>query len=230
MKAVTPKAKLIDYTDNPERNVATAAKLCYSDKGAEELQKEMTDEQVEKLVRKVIELGHTSTLEHTNFFFSIRCSRVCSHQLVRQRVGTSYSQRSQRYVKEDDFAFIVPPSIENNDEALDIYLERMSEGKETYNKLLDMDIPKEDARFVLPTIKTNLVVSYNARSLRYFVNLRACRRAQWEIRDIAEQMLEQAKEVAPILFEGAGPDCIASGINRCTEGELTCGNPRDELR
>jgi len=216
-----PEAKLIDFTKDPERNVAVAARLCYSSKEPEALFEEMSKEEIEKLIRKVIDMGHTSTLEHTYFYFHIVCSRVTSHQLVRQRIGTSYSQRSQRYVSEDSFDYIVPPSINNNKEAKDIFLEAMSDAENKYEKLIGMDIPKEDARFILPTIRTNLVVSYNARSLLHFFRLRCCTRAQWEIRNIANQMLEQVRKVAPVLFEKAGPPCVAD--HYCPEGELSCG-------
>lgn len=218
---VKPKVELIDYTDNPERNVAIAARLCYSKKGIRQLTEEMSKKDIEKLVRKVVNMGHTSTLEHTYFFFHVQCSRVTSHQLVRQRIGTSYSQRSQRYVTEDNFDYITPPKIKRNKEAYKIYKEKMEELEESYLKLIDLGIPKEDARFILPTIKTNLVISYNARSLQYFIRLRTCNRAQWEIRSIARQMLNQVKEVAPVIFENSGPPCETD--YECPEGDLSCG-------
>jgi thymidylate synthase (FAD) len=218
---VKPEANLVDYTSNPERNIALAARLCYSSKAPEDLREEMSTADVERLVRKILDLGHYSTLEHTYFYFSVKCSRVTSHQLVRQRIGTSYSQRSQRYVSEDKYDYIVPPSIQKDQEALDLFDDKMQEMKDMYNKLLELGIPKEDARFILPTIKTNLMVSYNARSLYHFIKLRTCNRAQWEIRNLANQMLEQVKEVAPVLFEIAGPPCVKEDY--CPEGELSCG-------
>lgn len=218
---VKPKAELIDYTDKPERNVAMAARLCYSKKGADQLRNEMTEKEIKKLVKKVVNMGHTSTLEHTYFFFHVQCSRVTSHQIVRQRIGTSYSQRSQRYVTEDNFDYITPPKIKNNKEAYQKYKEKMQELEKTYLKFIDLGIPKEDARFILPTIKTNIVISYNARSLLHFFRLRTCNRAQWEIRSIAWQMLNLVKKVAPVIFENAGPPCETDG--ECPEGDLSCG-------
>ncbi|MFP4021626.1 MAG: FAD-dependent thymidylate synthase [Halanaerobium sp.] len=218
---VRPKAKLINYSENPEKNVALAARLCYSKAGAEELEAKMTQEDMNNLVRKVVGLGHYSTLEHTYFYFHIVCSRVASHQLVRHRIGVSYSQRSQRYVKEDNFDYITPPKIAKNEKAAQEYKEWMEKGREIYNKMLEEDIPAEDARFVLPTVKTNLMVSFNARSLYHFFSLRCCSRAQWEIRSLANQMLKQVKDIAPVLFEKAGPPCEAEG--HCPEGEMSCG-------
>lgn len=218
---IRPKAKLINYSENPEKNVALAARLCYSESGVEELEAKMSQEDMNNLVRKVVGLGHYSTLEHTYFYFHIVCSRVASHQLVRHRIGVSYSQRSQRYVKEDNFDYIIPPKVAKNKKAANEYRKWMEKGRKMYNKMLADDIPAEDARFVLPTIKTNLMVSFNARSLYHFFSLRCCSRAQWEIRSLANQMLKQVKEVAPVLFEQAGPPCEAEGY--CPEGEMSCG-------
>jgi thymidylate synthase (FAD) len=225
---VEPKAELINFTPDPERNIAIAARLCYSKKGGSELMNEMDREEIEKLVRKIINMGHYSTLEHTYFYFHIQCSRVTSHQLVRQRIGVSYNQRSQRYVAEDNFDYILPPSIKKNKEALKIFEKKMKDLQKTYKELLEMGIAKEDARFILPAIKTNLMVSYNARSLLYFFRLRCCNRAQWEIRSIANQMLAQVKKIAPVLFEKAGPPCVAD--HYCPEGELSCGRINEILK
>ena len=218
---VRPNAKLINHSENPEKNVALAARLCYSADGAEELEAKMSQDDINRLVRKVVGLGHLSTLEHSYFYFHIVCSRVASHQLVRHRIGVSYSQRSQRYVKEDNFDYITPPKIAKNEKTAEEYKEWMEKGRKMYNKMLEEDIPAEDARFVLPTVKTNLMVSFNARSLYHFFSLRCCTRAQWEIRSLANQILKQVKDVAPVLFEKAGPPCEAEG--HCPEGEMSCG-------
>ena len=169
---------------------------------------------------KVVLSGNSSTLEHTYFYFHIVGSKVMTHQLVRKRIGASYSQRSQRYVEEDDFDFITPPSIKENDME-DEYIEWMEKGRDFYKKLVDKGIPKEDARFVLPTIKTNIVVSMNARALLDFFRVRTCNRAQWEIRSIAKQMLSRVKKVAPSIFKNAGPPCVVDGY--CPEGDMSCG-------
>ncbi len=224
---VEPEVELMDYTSDPERNVAIAARLCYSKKGAREIEKDVTRKEIEKLVKKVVNLGHTSTLEHTYFYFHVQCSRVTSHQLVRQRIGTSYSQRSQRYVTEDDFTYIVPPSVKKNKKALKLFEEKMNNLQKVYKQLLEIGIPEEDARYILPTIKTNLMVSYNARSLLHFFKLRCCTRAQWEIRSLANQMLQKVKQVAPVLFEKAGPPCVTDHF--CPEGDLSCGKITDIL-
>lgn len=216
------KVKLLEYTPEPERVVAMAARLCYSPSGAEELAKKMTDEQVEKLVTKMVQLGHASTMEHVSFTFGIEgISRVLTHQLVRHRLA-SYSQQSQRYVAEHDFEYIIPPSIVHKPEAKERFERLMSNIREAYDELASMGVPKEDARYVLSNAtETKIVVTMNARSLMHFFNLRCCFRAQWEIRALAYTMLAEVKKVAPILFKNAGASCVSTGW--CPEGDMTCG-------
>ena len=183
------KVKLLEHTPHPERVVAMAARLCYSAAGAEELAEKMTDEQVEKLVDKIIQMGHASTMEHVSFTFGIEgVSRVLTHQLVRHRLA-SYSQQSQRYVAEHDFEYILPPSIAERPEASERFKALMENIQQAYNDLVEAGVPKEDARYVLANAtETKIVVTMNARSLMHFFNLRCCNRAQWEIRELAYKM------------------------------------------
>ena len=216
------KVKLLEHTPHPERVVAMAARLCYSAAGAEELAEKMTDEQVEKLVDKIIQMGHASTMEHVSVTFGIEgVSRVLTHQLVRHRLA-SYSQQSQRYVAEHDFEYILPPSIAERPEASERFKALMENIQQAYNDLVEAGVPKEDARYVLANAtETKIVVTMNARSLMHFFNLRCCNRAQWEIRELAYKMLAEAKAVAPLLFKNAGASCVATG--HCPEGAMTCG-------
>lgn len=260
------KLRLLAHTWNPELIVASSAKLCYSKTGVDGLM-EQTPEQVEKFLDKLMEIGHESPVEHAVFTFAVEgISRVCSHQLVRHRIS-SYSQQSQRYVKLDQFEYITPPAIENNEEAKARFIQAMEEDQEHYDELVDMLLfdmvinferelhlsqrftnslqntewrndfktryPKEyqkfekkaieDARFVFPNAcETKLVFTMNARTLMNFFKHRCCNRAQWEIRDMANEMLKEVKKVAPTLFKYAGAPCT---FGSCPEGSLTCGNP-----
>ena len=211
------QVKLLRHTPEPEKTVAMSARLCYSPIGAAQLEEKISDEQAAALVRKLVSMGHFSTLEHVTFTFAIEgVSRVLTHQLVRHRIA-SYSQQSQRYVKEHNFETIMPPSIAARPvEAL------MQKLQDTYNKFTEMGIPAEDARYVLPNAaETKIVCTFNARSLLNFFSLRCCMRAQWEIRALAEAMLAECKRVAPVIFENAGPTCVSEGI--CREGAMSCG-------
>lgn len=216
------KVKMICHTPEPERVVAMSARLCYSPVGAEQLAEEMSDDQAARLVQKIVEMGHNSTLEHASFTFAVEgVSRVLTHQLVRHRIA-SYSQQSQRYVSEHDFEYIVPPSVAANPEAKEKFTQLMKDIKETYNQLVDLGVHKEDARYCLANAtETKIVITMNARTLLHFFELRCCTRAQWEIRKMAELMLAEVRKVAPLLFEKAGPTCVSLGY--CGEGKLTCG-------
>ena len=216
------KVTLLEHTPEPERVVAMSARLCYSPSGAAELADKMTPEQVEKLVKKIVSMGHASTMEHVSFTFGVEgISRVLTHQLVRHRIA-SYSQQSQRYVAAHDFAYITPPSIASKPEAKEKFDALMAEIRKTYDEFVELGVPKEDARYVLANAaETKIVITMNARTLLHFFALRCCNRAQWEIRAMAYQMLQEVRKVAPLLFKNAGPSCVQLGM--CPEGDMTCG-------
>lgn len=219
---MTMHVKLVRHTPEPERTVAMSARLCYSPIGAAQLEERISDEQAAKLVRKLVSMGHLSTLEHVTFTFAIEgVSRVLTHQLVRHRIA-SYSQQSQRYVKEHDFETILPPSIAANAGAQAKFAALMEEIQSLYNEFTEAGIPAEDARYILPNAtETKIVCTFNARSLLNFFSLRCCTRAQWEIRALANKMLAECQKVAPVIFENAGPTCVSEGV--CHEGAMSCG-------
>ena len=217
------KVVLLRHTPDPDKTAALSARLCYSPVGVPELQEAMSEEEAGRLVRMLVRMGHFSPLEHVTFTFAIEgVSRVLTHQLVRHRIA-SYSQQSQRYVKAHDFASVIPHTIEQIPEAKAKFEACMQGLQNLYNDLADnYGIPAEDARYVLPNAaETKIVCTFNARSLYNFFTLRCCNRAQWEIRELAWRMLVQCRQVAPVLFEKAGPDCVARGI--CKEGKMSCG-------
>ncbi|AKN32998.1 FAD-dependent thymidylate synthase [Clostridium carboxidivorans P7] len=237
------KVKLIEHTPNPEKVIASAAKLCYSAVGIDEIEENLQGEKATKFLNMLMSYGHESPIEHVSFTFAVEgVSRSLTHQLVRHRLA-SYSQQSQRYVKLSQFQYIVPPEIKKDEEAKKIYIEAMENSQEAYNKLADilknkhikngMNSPAaekkaiEDARYVFPNAcETKIMLTMNARSLVNFFKHRCCNRAQWEIRALANEMLKQVKEVAPVLFKYSGPSCL-DGV--CPEGKMTCGK-KDEVR
>ena len=214
------KIKLLRYTPDAELLCGAAALTSTRSGSPSEILEKMDSETAKRVIKRVAGYGHISVIEHASFTFSIEgVSRVMTHQLVRHRIA-SYTQQSQRYVTYDALEkYVVPPNITNNTEAKKVFEETLQGISEAYQKLLNMGIPKEDARFILPNAaKTNIIVTMNARELRHFFNLRCCARAQWEIREVATEMLKQAKKVAPALFENAGPSCIELGY--CSEGKM----------
>ncbi len=219
---------LLAYTPHPDELVAAAARICYRDVAASDLLQSEGENLSRKLIADLFRSGHTSTFEHVSFTFGIDgLSRVASHQLVRHRLA-SFSQQSQRYVKmtPDTENVVVPPSIQAVPEALRVFQESIRHSQETYIKLVDMGIPKEDARFILPHgHSTRMVLTMNARELHHFFGLRLCRRAQWEIHELARKMLTLCREKAPVLFDKAGPKCI---FGRCDEAH-SCGKPYTDM-
>ena len=215
--------ELLKYTNEPEKTCAIAGRLCYSDVGIEELKEQLTKEKIEDILKKIIKSGHLSVLEHASFTFGIEgVSRALLAQLTRHRIA-SFSVQSQRYVKFSKGAnFIIPPTISKDKNLLAKYNEFLKLSQQYYNDFLKADIPAEDARYVLPNASTTkIILTMNARELRHFFALRCCNRAQWEIRDMACKMLKLVKEVATILFDDAGPNCI-KGV--CSEMK-PCGSP-----
>lgn len=216
------KVFLLRHTPEPELVVARAARTCYSRVSGTDLLSDMKPGEVERLIRMLWERGHLSVFEHASFTFSVSgVSRALSHQLVRHRIA-SYSQQSQRYVNERNFEHVVPPTVMRNQDALRRFEELMGEIQASYEYMVKLGIPREDARYVLPNAcETSIIVTFNARSLHNFFRLRCCFRAQWEIRRLAYRMLSQVKKVAPVLFEKAGPPCVSEGV--CHEGANSCG-------
>lgn len=240
------KVELISHTPEPEKLVATAAKLCYSSSNIDSLREGLTDEKTESFIDMLVSIGHESVMEHVCFTFGIEgISRACSHQLVRHRIA-SYSQKSQRYVNENGFEFITPPEIDAIPEAKSEFDRIMEIITESYDKIADIltekhkadfiaqgldeknaaskarKLANEDARFLLPNAcETKIVVTMNVRSLINFFKHRCCNRAQWEIRAVANEMLRLCLQTAPHIFRHAGPSCVASG--KCPEGKMTCG-------
>lgn len=241
------KVTLIAHTPEPEKVIASAAKLCYSSSDIESLMNGLTTDKIESFIKRLTNLGHQSPLEHCSFTFGVEgVSRSLTHQLVRHRIA-SYSQKSQRYVSEGQFEYIIPPEIENIPEAKELFIKAMECDQLIYDKIVailkekhfqsirefEPNIKKaeqmaekraiEDARFVLPNAcETKIITTMNIRTLLHFFDERCCNRAQWEIRRMANMMLNICKEVAPMLFENAGASCVRG---KCKEGKMSCGQP-----
>lgn len=218
--------ELISYTPEPEKVVALAARLCYSPSSITELLQKLDSSDIESFLDKIMSLGHHSVLEHAAFTFGIEgISRVTSHQLVRHRLA-SFSQQSQRYVShKDEFTSIMPDTIADNVEARQIFAFMSETVHKAYAQLVDMGIPPEDARYILPNAtETKIVMSMNARELLHFFALRCCQRAQWEIREMAVEMLRLVKKIAPAIFRAAGPGCVKGA---CPEGTFCCGQAKE---
>jgi thymidylate synthase, flavin-dependent len=245
------KVELLQYTPEPEKTVSAAAKLCYSSAGIDDIMDNLSEDKVEKFLGMLVSMGHESPIEHVNFTFGAEgISRVLTHQLVRHRIA-SYSQQSQRYVKLEQFEYIIPPQIDGVPEAKEKFISAMEYDNRCYNELVDLlykrnyekltaqgksekqamsqaeKISIEDARYVFPNAcETKIIFTMNARTLYNFFSHRCCNRAQWEIHALADEMLKKVKGVAPVLFKNAGPSCLRGN---CPEGKMSCGR-MEEMR
>lgn len=222
------QVELLYHTPDPERAVATAARLCYAPVGASELMESLSEERIHKVLSTILASGHLSTLEHASYTFAIDgVSRALTHQLVRHRLA-SFNQQSQRYVKfTDGLEVIRPQSIQDNPEAADLFDRVIEATVEAYQRFLELGIPAEDARYILPNAaETKIVVTMNIRELLHFLSLRSCNRAQWEIRELAWKMLDLVRPTAPFIFADAGPGCVRGA---CPEGKMACGDPYEKV-
>lgn len=190
-----------------------AARMCYGAKDGM------------KALLHAIDSGHDSLLEHEKFTFHVEdVSRVLLAQLTRHRIA-SYSVRSQRYCGAT-LDYVIPRTIYEDDELMADLYRALNASEAFYTKAINKGVPAEDARyFTYQAGITELVVTMNIRELRHFLSLRCCLRAQWEIRELAYEMLRQAREVLPEFFKDAGPGCVRSA---CPEGKKSCGEPPKE--
>ena len=190
------KVKLLAITPDAERLIEKAGRTAYQSFHNQCTGSEKT------FIRKVTRKGHGSVLEHAIATFEISgVSRVFTHQLVRHRL-CSFTMRSQRYVDERDMDYVVPDSIRSRPEALSTFKEFMEEARIAYGRLKEMNIKKEDARFVLPNaVESQIVVTANLREWRHIIELRCSPAAQWEIRRVTMEILKLLKEEAPTVFE-----------------------------
>ena len=243
------KVEILSCTPDGEKLIAAAAKLCYSSSEISDLWDGLTPEKTERFLTMLGDLGHASPFEHVSITFGIEgVSRAVLAQITRHRIA-SFSVQSQRYVNKEQFTYIIPPAIEECEEAKAEFLKAMEEDRQHYIRLAEILTEKhvkrliaegmdqkqaekvaskqafEDARGVLPNAcDTKIIMTMNVRSLYNFFSLRCCNRAQWEIRQLATEMLRLARNTYPLLFAHAGPPCLKG---RCPEGSMTCGKAKE---
>ncbi len=227
------RVELLSYTPNPLSVIYVAFRQCYYAGFAGDMWNDIEEgvisqEKQAEFIKNVISSGHESPIEHVSFTFALsHVSRALTHQLVRHRIA-SFSQQSQRYVSAKDFEFITPPSIAKNPKALEKFnlcMENIAQCYADLQEVLAESNPQkanEDARFVLPqAAASSIVVTMNVRTLINFFNHRCCTRAQWEIRDVANQMLKECRQVLPEIFDNEGAKCERT--KKCPEGKFACG-------
>lgn len=182
-------ATLVDWTYNAENKIAKYAAICYD--------AATDDDSVKRRMLKLLNLGHLATLRFASATFLVEgISRACSHQLVRSK-HLDFLQESQRYVNQGEADFVYPPSLLESS----TYNALLADAKYAYNQLIAEGIRKEDARYVLPNASTTrLYVTGNFQAWKDFLKNRQDKAAQWEIRDIANQIAKHLYGVAPNIF------------------------------
>jgi len=249
---VTLKVKVLYYpfmgTQINTERLILLSRLCYSPMGIDRLEEMLTgsqpdDEATGRFIRGLIDSGHLGTLEHWYTTFAVEgYSRISSQQNDRHRLmkvfkdagvlyindpeqgspDTSQLQQSQRYVREDNFRYVIPPSFASRPEFLRRFQRLQEEVLDMQREGLRAGLPAEDVRFALTNAtETRFVVTTNARQLRHMFNLRCCQRAQWEIRALFTELLDEYKKIAPNIFYRAGASCDDLGY--CPEGKMSCG-------
>ena len=225
---VKPHVELLRHTYNPEELVAMAARLCYSKLTVDKLQEKIAAAQQDEFIERLVKMGHESAFEHISFTFAVEgVSRALLAQITRHRIA-SFSVQSQRYVGyENELNYVLPPRIENlGPEAIKKFDDQMNLIHQWYLEWKEAlgncgEAANEDARFVLPNAtETRFIFTMNYRELKHFLGLRMCNRAQWEIREVANQVRELCYNVSPVLFKRVGPNCLCGP---CPEGEKSCG-------
>jgi thymidylate synthase (FAD) len=208
------KVVLVSYTPDPELMIASAASASYDSK------KNFTPEYVSSFLKNLAERGHLSPFEHASFTFDIQgISRACSHQLVRHRIGVAFTQQSQRYTRLTEPHFVTPSTIEQGWEKR--YVDLSLACHRLYQEMVEGGIPMEDARYILPqSFETRIVMTMNARELINASELRLCQKAQWEIRELFENLRSEVKKVAPAIEQMLKPKCYRLGF--CPERK-SCG-------
>lgn len=186
------------------------------------------EDRQETLIHHLLEHGHFGPFEHPHATFAVKgISRSCMAQITRHR-HVSFDIQSMRYVSFDDVdpksvrdgeMVVIPPSVDDPDwvgrnqstgavddevaeKREELFRDTIENSFESYQELLDMGLPPEDARFVLPIgTKVNMVMSMNVRMLMHVADMRAAADSQWEIREMTESVLDEAEEWCPISFE-----------------------------
>jgi thymidylate synthase (FAD) len=219
------QVKLIDYASAPLEKLYAAFRTCYSSDTPVEIWQKIEAEKISRdkiraFIGERLKTGHASPLEQVVFWFAIaNVSRSLSHQFVRHRIGISFEQQSQRYVrfKRDKLAFVMPDSWERAGlkEEFEGLLDKTSE---LYARALKSGIPAEDARFIMPNAApTNFHVMVNFAEMLHICDLRLCVRAQWEIRRMIAMMRAEIKRVLPELAPFMQPKCGENRMGYCDE-------------
>jgi len=207
-----------------ENSVEFAGRICYMSFGSRQSPRNNSE-----YIRNLIDSGHESVLEHVGWTFLITgVSRAFTHQLVRHRIGFSFSQLSQQYYDESEAGFVLPPTLKKNANLLKIWEDGAQASLDVYRSLLrnasessvsmsnkeKLREARSAARSALPnSIEAKIVVTANARAIRSFFMARGAIIGDWEMRNVSCQIYKLVTKDCPALFQ----DFMLSGLDDGSE-------------
>ncbi len=188
------KHEILHITENPLQLIERCGRIAYQS------QNKITKDSAEKFVRRLIEQGHESVLEHSTITIQFdNVSIGFSRELNRHRL-ISVTEKSTRYVTEKEFNFVFPPTTNPNE--FSEYEETVKDIKAVYTWLRSLKVPAEDARQILPLgIATQLVVTANFREWRHILKLRTRKESHWEMRYVMRNLLKDLQKKIPVIFD-----------------------------
>lgn len=189
------KIKLLSITPNAEKLIEYTGRVCYNSTS------KITEDSYKSFIKMILKNKHETVIESASATFQIEeVSRSLLAQITRHRLA-SFLVKSQRYCNENNFKYIIPDSIKNNKEANKVFKNLMEKINITYKYLIDLKIPKEDARMILSnSCHTKIILTANFRQLRHMIILRTSSHAQWEIKNLFKGILEILIKEYPIIF------------------------------
>lgn len=208
MKIIEPSVELIDDFDAAAimQKLERAGRVCYKSEG------NIKDGSAGKFIRGIIKRGHESVIEHASVSFKIVCDRGVTHELVRHRIGASYSQESTRFCDYSagkfggELTFIKPCFWREDDDNFQLWRETMALVEKNYLALRAAGAKPEEARSILPnSLKTEIFVTMNLRELRHFLKLRTAAAAHPQMREVALKILNMMLERLPAVFDDIRP-------------------------
>jgi len=203
MKVIEPSFEIVDPIDGDAilRKIERAGRACYKSEDR------ITADSAVGFVRRILNSGHHSVIEHTSVTVKLVCDRGVSHELVRHRLA-SYSQESTRYANYSaerfgkEITVVKPPFWPEGSPAYDVWCEAMRGAEAHYMRLTEMGAKPEEARGVLPnSLKTEMVMTCNLREWRHVFSLRCTRQAQPQIRTMMLSLLEAFHQEIPVIFD-----------------------------
>jgi thymidylate synthase (FAD) len=203
MRIIDPSFEVIDFAESSTilTRIESAGRTCYKS------EKHITEDSAESFVRRIINNGHESALEHEKITVRMICDRGVSHEIVRHRIA-SYSQESTRYCNYSnsrfgtELTFIRPCFWEEHDNCYLIWKDTLLQIEKNYFSLIKNGAKPEEARTILPnSLKTEIVITMNLREWRIFFKLRTAPAAHPQMRQIATNLLNEFVKRLPCVFD-----------------------------